>query len=202
MEILFERWRHAARRPPDPASLGHLLWLPPDSVATIIARSSADLARPYGRTILFSEPGLEVMVARWTPGVACAPHDHGGSIGVVRILHGTCRHLGWRVDHGALVASGDTTHRVGDTLPCAAGDVHAIATSPTDPPLVTLHAYAPAIRHMVVYDLERRRTLVVPGDDGAWIPDDPKWVIDSVVPASEALRSTSGAPPPSGLPVR
>ena len=45
-----------------------------------------DTNRPYGRRVLHESATLEAMIAGWTPHAPCAPHDHGGSIGAIRVL--------------------------------------------------------------------------------------------------------------------
>ena len=42
---------------------------------------------------------------------------------------------------------------------------------------VGLHFYLPAITGMRVYDCDRRETLIVGDDCGAWVPADPALVI-------------------------
>jgi hypothetical protein len=41
---------------------------------------------------------------------------------------------------------------------------------------VSLHVYVPSITAMAVFDRERRETLVLDDDCGAWIPEDPKLI--------------------------
>src|SRR5215472_6850248 len=42
---------------------------------------------PYSRTVVRSDATCEVMIARWR-GEWCAPHDHGGRRGLVRVVKG------------------------------------------------------------------------------------------------------------------
>ena len=42
--------------------------------------------RPYGRKVLYGNNAAEILVAKWKPGVECAPHDHGGEKGEVYII--------------------------------------------------------------------------------------------------------------------
>ena len=46
-----------------------------DEVIDALVRT--DPTKPYGRRVLLDTPHVESMVARWTRGVECAPHDHG-----------------------------------------------------------------------------------------------------------------------------
>ena len=72
------------------------------SQALMVELCRADPTRPYGRNSLFANDHLEVMVATWTRGTPCLPHDHGGAHGAVRILQGQANHRVWRIRNGAL----------------------------------------------------------------------------------------------------
>lgn len=144
-------------------------------------RESPDATKPYGRDVLFETEHLEAMVATWTRGVWCAPHDHGGSVGGVRVLRGAARHRIHRLRGGTLELVREERVAAGAVLSCGADLVHAMADGGADESLMTLHLYAGPIDHMVVYDLQRHRTLVVDGGCGAWVPDD-ESMIRSVTP--------------------
>ena len=132
---------------------------------------TADPSRPYGRRVLVGGPHCEVMVATWTRDRACAPHDHGGSRGVVRVLRGAAVHTVWRLVGGELVAVGRERLDEGAILSCGPDLVHSMVDAGDAHALVTLHAYVDPIASMTVYDLDHRRTLVVSGACGAWVPD-------------------------------
>jgi cysteine dioxygenase len=130
-----------------------------------------DDQRPYGRRVLFAGEGLEVMVATWTRGVSCAPHDHGGAFGAVQVLQGRARHRIWTVQDGALRLLKEHTAGPGDLLTCGPDMIHSMGDDGDDAPLMTLHLYTPSIDFMVVYDTDGDETLVVDGDCGAWVPE-------------------------------
>ena len=157
-----------------------------------------DLKKPYGRNVVFAENELEAMVATWTPGLFCAPHDHGGSAGAVRILQGRARHTLWRVHGEQLVKIHEHDAVQGDTLCCEPNLIHSLgdagAEDGSDGALKTLHMYTASIEHMVVYDLPHQRTLIVNGSCGAWVPhDEPAMIIGEIrgihAPKSEALTA-------------
>ena len=129
-----------------------------------------DPKRPYGRRVLHESATLEAMIAGWSRGHACAPHDHGGSIGAIRILEGSAEHTVWEVVDGELQATAKTVHHKDEVLPAAAHLIHSMR-SIGEQPLVTLHLYTDPIAEMVVYDLASGRTLAVDGSCGAWIPE-------------------------------
>ena len=135
-----------------------------------------DLSRPYGRNVVLDTAHVEGMVATWTRGVWCAPHDHGGSIGGVRVLRGTAKHRIFQLRGGRLDLVREERVRAGQVLTCGPDLVHAMADGGAEDSLMTLHLYAGPIDHMVVYDVEGDRTLVVDGGCGAWVPDDPSQI--------------------------
>jgi cysteine dioxygenase len=189
MDALLERCRRLAAGHPAMHDLVAWLLAPGASVEELSAIAVRDVTKPYGRRVLFSSPRLEVMLACWNAGRACAPHDHGGSMGVVRLLQGRCVQTAWRAEGGRLTEVARTRHETGEILACGAEAIHALATDPNDPPMITLHAYTAAIGHMVVYDTQQSRTLVVPGDCGAWVPDHPLRSIPGYVTVEQALAA-------------
>jgi cysteine dioxygenase len=145
-----------------------------------------DPERPYGRRVLLDGPHAEMMLATWTRGRPCAPHDHGGSIGAVRVVRGRARHRVHRVHDGALRTLHEETLEAGTVLTCGPTLVHSMADDGAEDGLVTLHLYVGPIPHMTVFDLEAGRTLQVSGDCGAWVPG-PEGIL--------AARDGLGAPP-------
>jgi len=131
-----------------------------------------DPSKPYGRRVLLQNDVLESMLATWTRGVQCAPHDHGGSIGCVRVLSGVSRHRMYRVVDGALELVKEELVPAGEVIAAGPELIHSMGDGGAEEPLVTLHLYTDPIDHMVVYDLENQRTLVVDGGCGAWVPSD------------------------------
>jgi cysteine dioxygenase len=141
-----------------------------------------DPTHPYGRTVLFESESLECMVATWTPGMPCRPHDHGGSWGAVRILQGRARHRIWSLRNGQMTERRVHTASSGDVLACGPSMVHSMGVDDVDRMLLTLHLYTRSIDHMVVYDVENSRTHVVEGSCGAWIPDASSGLLRSSTP--------------------
>ena len=141
-----------------------------------------DPARPYGRRVVMSTDALEVMVATWTRGAPCAPHDHGGSVGAVRVLQGRSRHQVWTLTDGALAVRHAHDAAPGDVLSCGPYLVHSMADAGAALPLMTLHLYTGSIDHMLVYDLDEEATHVVEGTCGAWVPRGQPHLIRETVP--------------------
>lgn len=141
-----------------------------------IGRACFDEAVPYGRTVLVAEDGLEVMIAGWSRGRACAPHDHGPGQGAVRVLQGRARHRGFVLEGGELRAGEDEVLESGAVLRCPRRWIHQMQDDGGAQPLVTLHLYVGTTVPTTVYDLERRCTQWLGPGCGAWPrpPGDPE----------------------------
>ena len=128
-----------------------------------------DGAEPYGRHLLYAGSEGEALIMGWRDDSPCAPHDHGAARGVVLILRGEGIEREWIVEEER-VRPGRSRELVAPAMVhVLPGVVHSMTARGS---AVTLHLYTPAITGMRVYDVERRRTLVVANDCGAWIPDD------------------------------
>ncbi|MDG1481231.1 MAG: cysteine dioxygenase family protein [Myxococcota bacterium] len=137
-----------------------------------------DHDQPYGRRVLLADPRLEVMIATWTPGITCAPHDHGGSVGGVRVLRGRARHRIYTIRDGELVLCREHITSPGEVLSFGPNLIHSMSSEDPDTPLMTLHFYTGAIEMMLVYT--ESETLAVDGSCGAWVPEDPADILGRV----------------------
>lgn len=133
-----------------------------------IDRACFDPAVPYGRTIVVAEDGLEVMVAGWSRGRPCAPHDHGPGQGAVRVLQGRARHRELELERGRLRRGVDEELEAGAVLGCRRGWIHQMQDDGAALPLVTLHVYVGPTSPMTVYDVEHERTQWLDSSCGAW----------------------------------
>jgi len=132
------------------------------------------------------------MLATWTRSVPCAPHDHGGSKGAMRVLRGEAIHFMWKVEAGQLVLAAEERLSTGAVVTFGPDLVHSMADAGKDRNLVTLHFYAGPIDYMVVYDVDATRTLIVEGRCGAWVPRDPLLIrkeFPGILPVHEVLAS-------------
>lgn len=173
-------------RLPDLVSLAESITLT-DAQIDLLCRP--DLTQPYGRRVLLCEARLEVMVATWTPGVLCAPHDHGGQIGVVRVLRGSTNHQLWSVADGSARCVREHEARCGEVLVAGPSLIHAMGCAGGGQPLVTLHLYTDAIPYMIVYDLPRGETVLVDSTCGAWVPAPDTGQIISRLPGIWSRRA-------------
>ena len=140
-------------------------------VSDFVQLGKTDATRPYGRQVLLNRAGLEVMIATWTRNRPCAPHTHGGSVGVVQVLQGASLHRVWKVTPKGLKLLDESIATAGEVLACGSNMVHSMEDAGHADPLVTLHLYAKAIDHMLVYDTTQHSTLLVDGACGAWVPE-------------------------------
>lgn len=129
-----------------------------------------DPDRAYGRRVLHDGENLEMMIASWTRGVFCAPHDHGGSVGAVRVLRGEALHRMWRLGEHGLELAAEERVGAGHVLACGPDLIHSMGDAGAADKLATLHLYTGPIPYMVVYDTAAHRTLKVAANCGAWIP--------------------------------
>ncbi|MFT7520838.1 MAG: quercetin dioxygenase-like cupin family protein, partial [Kiritimatiellia bacterium] len=136
--------------------------------AEIDAMCIADPEHAYGRHVLLDGEFSEIMIASWTRGVRCAPHDHGGSVGAVRVLRGEGLHRVWTIKNGLIQLVLEEVVRPGDIVSCGPDMVHSLGDNGAQDKLATLHMYAGPIAAQTVYDVAANRTLVVGG--GAWVP--------------------------------
>jgi predicted metal-dependent enzyme (double-stranded beta helix superfamily) len=149
-----------------------------------------DTSNPYGRRVLLETDDLEMMVACWTPGQPCAPHDHGGSVGAVRVLQGRARHTMWELQDGKLIPAQIETVESGSVMHCDSKLIHSMQDDGAELPLITLHMYTKSIDHMIVYDRANDETLVVEGSFGAWIPHDHPQMIRERRPGMQRIEHT------------
>jgi hypothetical protein len=134
--------------------------------------------RPYGRNRLGKDDRFEIMVAYWRGREGCLPHDHGGSHGVMKVIHGRAEIQQYRIRNGGskkpvIERSGKPDRLDVESEPCYIEPDMIHAMRPVQKGLVTLHIYTRPIPWMTVYDLKRRRSIQVSAACGAWWPDRP-----------------------------
>ncbi len=123
---------------------------------------------PYSRSILRVDDKVEIMLARWRPGHGCAPHDHGGSGGIVIPVEGMFQERRFHWDGPELVVGEATTHQEDAAIHIAPEVIHDMTAEAGG---LTLHLYSPPPASMRVFDLEKAEALELVGNYGAWIPE-------------------------------
>lgn len=132
-------------------------------------RGSAPLpGLPYARRTSMVDTNGEVMLAQWAPHLRCAPHDHGGSSGLVLVVAGRFDERTFTFDGRRLIEGPHVRRDPGSTIAVSPSTIHDMEC--LGPGGVTLHLYAPAPKPMRLYDVERRATVVVGEGHGAWLP--------------------------------
>ena len=132
----------------------------------------------YGRLVCHVDGEREVIAMKWKQGATCAVHDHGATAsGRVHLVLGELVEERFTFDGRAL----QPTERLLHTAPCwievPPGLIHRMTASSDEQVTLSIHHYAPCIASMRVYDPEGRRTVIVPDDCGAWIPEDAAAII-------------------------
>ena len=140
-------------------------------------RAGPEPGEPYGRRALHRDEAGEVMLAGWATDAECAPHDHAGGVGVVRVLDGAFTETDWVWRDGILARGVTRRWRAGQSIPVVAGGIHSMAAHGGG---TTLHLYRPAISGMRVFDPACRQTLSVRDDCGAWVPRDEALILARV----------------------
>jgi hypothetical protein len=142
----------------------------------IIAVSKAEL--PYGRTMLYLDKDLEVIIGCWPHGGWCDTHDHGPAEGIVYSYEGEIEHFLYEL-HGEdldLVEHG--TMRKNQSTRLEAGMIHSLQNISSDAPYIGLHIYAPPTSNVRVFDLKTGDIYHVTDDYPALIPNSSENVIE------------------------
>ena len=123
--------------------------------------------QPYSRSILCAHERVEIMIARWTPNIHCAPHDHGEANSLIYVLSGRAEHKLYQIKSHMLHHVYTEQKKEGEIIRCIPKQIHSMGTKTI---LLTLHVYTPLIQDMIVYDLVAPETFLVRGTCGAWLP--------------------------------
>jgi cysteine dioxygenase len=146
---------------------------------------------PYGRKPLFTSDEVEVIVMNWAVGRVCAPHDHGRSFGWIRVVTGSVLNTLYTLDQDDKpVAFKSVLEPTGSFMFAPRSAIHSMG-SVGNQRTVTLHAYAPCIHGMIVYDLAKCAACVVSDDCGAWWPSDQRQLVKEIKLA-QGLHSGGG----------
>ncbi len=199
-EHFITRYQEIAKRRPPMELVRKVMSCEEFPSAEVDPLCTEDPTHPYGRRVLLQTEHAEVMLATWTPRTPCAPHDHGGSEGAVRVIRGAGIHWIWQVQHNKLCLIHEERVKAGDVLEFKAGIIHSMGDAGERERLVTLHFYTGPIEHMIVYDVDGQKTLMVDGSCGAWLPWDMPGLIHCMLPGirppsafSEAARHVSAS---------
>lgn len=109
----------------------------------------------YGRTTLYADDKVEVVLIEWPPGVHSAAHDHGTSHGMIRILEGAvyCDNYSKKTRQFTSRLVG----RTGDMLFETPDIVHIMGNNSKIKRALALHVYTPPLKMKVYSDSELKR---------------------------------------------
>lgn len=126
--------------------------------------------QPYTKVSLATTDFIEVMLVCWLPNKITAPHDHGQSFCVVKLLTGHLSNTLFDVNQQILVPREQHTYKTNDIHYVPAGQIHAEGSLTHDLGY-SLHLYVPPIQNMRVYDLDTNQGHIVTKGAGAWTPN-------------------------------
>jgi predicted metal-dependent enzyme (double-stranded beta helix superfamily) len=132
----------------------------------------------YGRLVCHVDGEREVIAMKWKQGATCAVHDHGATAsGRVHLVVGALVEERFTFDGRALQPTERLLHAAPCTIEVPPGLIHRMTASPDAALTLSIHHYEPCIASMRIYDPEGRRTVIVPDDGGAWIPEDAAAIV-------------------------
>jgi cysteine dioxygenase len=109
--------------------------------------------RNYARNLVARSSFAEVLILCWRPGQRTPIHDHGGSVGVVKVLEGLMTETMFERTAEGHVRPYNTYRRGPDSVTGAGiPDIHQLLNlEPAGRDLVTLHCYAPPLSVLNTY---------------------------------------------------
>ncbi|MEK7068909.1 MAG: cysteine dioxygenase family protein [Patescibacteria group bacterium] len=131
---------------------------------------SNDPEKPYGRTVLFQNDRLELLLTGWNPGYGCWPHTHGEqSEGIVCVFSGDGTFQTFPSSEDGKDNAKTKVLATGKTIVVPRSQIHSMRNDGAEQ-LVCLHAYWPPIGEMCIYNPAMTCAWWVSGG-GAWNPE-------------------------------
>ncbi|MEI8135527.1 MAG: cysteine dioxygenase family protein [bacterium] len=141
----------------------------------VIAASAPEL--PYGRTMLYMDDKLEVIIGTWPKGGWCDAHDHGTAEGIVYSYGGEIEHFRYEFQDGVLDLVEHERMRSNESLRLERGMIHSLQNVNSDEPYVGLHIYSPPTSDVRVFDLKTGDIYHVTDDYPALIPKESEKIV-------------------------
>jgi quercetin dioxygenase-like cupin family protein len=109
----------------------------------------------YGRTVLYSDDNVDVVLIEWPPGVRSPAHDHGISHGMIRILEGSvyCDNFSKKTKKFISRLVG----RKGDMLFETPDIVHIMGNQSQTKRALAIHIYTPPLKMKTYTDAALKR---------------------------------------------
>jgi cysteine dioxygenase len=112
--------------------------------------------RRYARNLVYNDTRFEVMIMCWKAGQRSSIHDHAGSLGGLKILHGELTESVFgRGANGMIKSLSSVDHAVGASRVEETSLIHQISNlQAEDGTALSVHIYIPPLTRMNVYSLE------------------------------------------------
>ncbi len=112
-----------------------------------------DPTRYYRKSIEQNEL-FEMLILTWMPGQKSPIHNHRGSQCIVRVLQGTAVESTYRPHLDGSFSCMIKEYPEGSVIGGEDADIHTVENIPiATQPLVTLHAYFPALENMEIFEI-------------------------------------------------
>jgi cysteine dioxygenase len=110
----------------------------------------------YARNLVYKERQFEIMIMCWNAGQRSSIHDHAGSLGGIKILHGELTEsLFARAANGMIKALSSADYAIEGTRVEETSLIHQISNLQAENgKTVSIHIYIPPLIRMNVYSLE------------------------------------------------
>ncbi len=144
-----------------------------------LAKESLNATEAYGRKIIFKNDEIEVMLAKWSFKAMAAPHNHGSSKGLIWFAQGNFQEQHYQFKNKNLMQVDRAQfYFENQVVTVEQSDIHSCQPETVG---VSLHIYSPPIHDMKVWDSEKKRTLIVADNCGAWIPENKDLIISEKI---------------------
>jgi cysteine dioxygenase len=120
-----------------------------------LARYSSFREDRYSRNIVVRDRSFEVLVICWKSGQRSLIHDHGKSLGAVKVLRGILTEsLFTRSPNGMIKPTMSADYRSGDVQIEEQSTIHQVSNlQPAPCDAISLHIYLPPLSNMNIYRL-------------------------------------------------
>jgi cysteine dioxygenase len=120
----------------------------------------------YARNLIYNNEKAAIFLMCWKSGQRSAIHDHGESLGGVKILQGTLTEsLFERAPNGMIKAVSSSDYQPSDIQIEEPTTIHQVSNlQPESSHAISLHIYVPPLRKMNIYTLYQPHFKSVPSE--------------------------------------
>jgi cysteine dioxygenase len=111
--------------------------------------------RGYARNIVYRDEMFEILMICWKNGQRSLIHDHGRSLGAVKILQGVLTESLFAVaPNGMIKPTSSEDYQTGEIQLETESTIHQVSNlQPLSLPTISLHIYTPPLEQMNIYQL-------------------------------------------------